>query len=100
MFKQLLDKLDKFQLNINEYLSEYHLNDEKLIESNKEAMIFNEKTELEIENLRDVIFNESYLNFEPKRSKVIYMDSLILSESKKVKELKVLCKFSSNQKWN
>jgi hypothetical protein len=112
-FQLFVNDLDKFHLEITNYLNELNLNDDKLKESDKEAILLKNKTELEILNLRDFILNETILSFEPnkerisksilgelKMAKIARLESIILQETDKVNELMVLCGFSSNQKFS
>jgi len=112
-FQLFVNDLDKFHLEIANYLNELNLNDDKLKESDKEAILLKNKTELEILNLRDFILNETILSFEPNKerisksilgelkiTKVAQLESIILQETNKVNELMVLCGFESNQKFS
>jgi hypothetical protein len=112
-FHLFVDELDKFHLEITNYLNELNLNDDKLNESNREALLLKDKTELEILNLRDFILNDTFLSFESNKERIsksvlgelkiaksTHFESNILPDINKVNELMVLCEFSSNQKFS
>jgi len=111
-FQQLSHELEEFNSKTNEYLNEYNLNDEQLVNSNNEATVLINKTELNIQNLNSVILDERLMSFEPNTVKInksilgelkikaSHMDSSILNNTDKFKELMILCEFPVYQKWS
>jgi len=83
-----------------------------IIKSNEEANNLIKKAELEIENLKDVIFDGRIFIFEKNTdkisksiigiSKVIYtkIDSTILSKRDQINDLITLCEFPITTTWN
>jgi hypothetical protein len=86
--------------------------DDKLIKkSNEEADNLVKKAELEIENMKNIIFDGSVLKFERNNEKINetilgrlktnkMIDSLILSNRNLQKQLFSLCEFPIDQTWN
>jgi hypothetical protein len=99
-FQQLVDELDKFSLKTNQYLKNLNLNDDILIESNKEAVILNEKADLEIKNLKSVVFDDNIMSFEANKEN---LKRSILGEikiTKSFEEIMLLCEFPIKQEWD
>ncbi len=100
-FQQLVDELiSKFNLKTSQYIKNLNLNDENLIESNKEAAVLNEKAELEIENLKSFVFNENIMSFEANKES---LQRIILGEikiAKSFEEIMLLCEFPIEQEWD
>ena len=63
-FNNIIKELESFHTINTQYLKQYEIDDAILIKSNKDATKLIKKVELEIENLKDVIFNRSFLKFE------------------------------------
>jgi hypothetical protein len=100
MFQQLVDELDKFNSKTSQYLKNLNLNDENLIDSNKEAVVLREKAELEIQDLKDFIFNDNIMNFETNKGKLMrsILDEIKITKS--FEEVMFLCEFIIKQQWD
>ena len=80
--------------------------------ANEEATNLMKKAELEIQNLRDIIFDGQLFKFDKNNEKISKsilgesriiknrMNSSILSEKYQTKQLMSLCEFPVDQKWN
>jgi len=112
-FEDFAKELESFQLETDEYLKQYSLNDDKLNKLYQDAKILKEKNDSEIENLNDFILRGRLLNFKLNKVKLdqtflgemegkasFLIDSHILISEKKTKELNVLCEFPVYQRWN
>ena len=111
-FNNIIKELESFHTINTQYLKQYEIDDAILIKSNKDATKLIKKVELEIENLKDVIFNRSFLKFEKNKEKISksilgstkidqMIDSLIILNRSQMKELMSLCQFiPAEQKWN
>jgi len=112
-FNKNAKELETFHLVNTEYLKKYEVDEELVIKSNKEANNLIKKAVIEIKYLHDVIFDGKLLKFEKNRVKISksilgvtqitntsIMDSVILEDRLKMKELMVLCEFPIDQKWN
>jgi len=110
-FNSIVEELESFHTLNTEYLNQYQVDDEVVKKSNEEATNLIKKAEIEIENLKDIIFNENILKFEKNNEKInknIYgklktnklIHSLILSSQSHQKKLFLLCEFPVDQKWN
>jgi len=111
-FNNIAKELESF-LNFNkEYLKQHNVDDEIVIKLNEEANSLINKAEIEIQNLKDVIFDGKLLRFHKSSkpitksflgiTKVIHteMDSLILFGRNQFEYLMNLCEFSITQTWN
>jgi hypothetical protein len=111
-FNAIAKELETFYSAKKEYLKKNEVDEELVIKSNEEATNLIKKAELEIENLKDVIFDGKILKFEKNKDKInrsilgltqitntSIMDSVILEDRLKIKELIVLCEFPIDQKW-
>jgi len=99
--------LESFHTVNNEYLKQYEVDDAVLTKSNKDATNLMKKVDLEIDILKDVIFNGKIFKFEKSKEKInksilgstknskCNINSIILSNEKQVKDLIFLCKFPS-----
>jgi hypothetical protein len=111
-FNNIVKELESFHTNNTEYLKRFDANHKMVIKLNEDANNLIEKTELEIDNLKNVIFDEKFLKFEKNKYKIkrsvlgrtavnnTKFDSLILIDQAQIKDLLKLCEFSLNQKWN
>jgi hypothetical protein len=111
VFKKIANELESFHSCNTEYLKNHVVDYDKVIDLNKEANILIKKAELEVKNLKDVIFDGKFLVFEENKIKMIksilgsvkidqIIDSLILINISKKKDLLALCEFPVDQKWN
>jgi len=111
VFKKIANELESFHSCNTEYLKNHVVDYDKVIDLNKEANILIKKAELEVKNLKDVIFDGKFLVFEENKIKIIksilgsvkidqIIDSLILINISKKKDLLALCEFPVDQKWN
>jgi hypothetical protein len=107
-FNAIAEELESFHIKNTEYLNKNEVDDKKLKISNEEALNLVKKAELEIENLKNIIFDGNILKFERNNEKINenilgtlktdkIIDSLIISNQVK---LFSLCEFPVNQKWN
>jgi len=107
---EILKKVESFHLKVEEYLKQPKLNDDILIKLNKDAVILKEKSDLEIENLKEIILSGRFLKFKPNKEKLQksfigemdendIFNSSILTGMNKINELMCLCEFPMNQKW-
>jgi hypothetical protein len=116
---KLLDEYNKIGKELatfhkvnTEYLKQYDVDEKLIIKSNEEATILINKAELEIEKLKDVIFDGKILTFEKNSKKInesilgltkvvksrIY--SIILSDRGQIKDLIKLCNIPITKKFN
>ncbi len=63
------------------------------------------KAELEIENLKEIIFDGTFFKFKKNNQKIVtnkenIIDSSILFDKSQIEYLMALCEFSIDQKWN
>ncbi len=111
-FKKLIEELDTFHSVNSEYLKQLLIDDEILLKSTNEATNLIKKAELEMGNLKNIIFNGKLYKTD-KKGKIINtsmlgikkvitneIDSIILSNSDQLKDLISLCEFSNNKYWN
>ena len=101
-----------FHTLCNEYLNKNEVDDKLIKILNEEATILVTKAELEIENMKDIIFNGNVLKFEKNNEKINKsisgvstiiinkMSSTILSEKYQTEQLMSLCEFPVDQKFN
>jgi len=97
-------------VKIDEYLKRNDLNEKKMFKLNQDANSLNVKSDLEIENIKDIIFSGRFLQFEKNKFDMnrsvlgefyeINMKSFILKEKPQIKDLMILCEFNLDQKWN
>ena len=110
-FNAIVKELESFHTLNNENLNKNVIDDKLVKKSNEEATNMAKKAELEIENLKNIIFDGNILKFERNTEKINdailgklnknkMIDSLIISNHSEQKQLLSLCEFSSNQKWN
>jgi len=112
-FNVIVKELESFHTINTEYLKQYEVDDTVLIRSNEKATTLMKKVELEIDNLKDLIFSGNKFNFiknfqkinesilgELKITNVANLKSSILPEIEKIKDLMTLCEFPIDQKWN
>jgi hypothetical protein len=111
-FNNILKELESFHTNNTEYLKRFDANYEIVIKSNEDANNLIEIAEIEIQKLKDVIFDGHLFSFEKNKDKIkrsvlgitsvndIKSDSLILTDHVQIKHLLTLCEFPLNQKWN
>jgi hypothetical protein len=110
-FNAFVNELESFHTLSIEYLNKNEIDDKLVKKSNEEATNLIKRAELEIENLKSIIFDENILNFEKNNEKLNetmfgtlktdkMIDFLILSKQSQIKKLFSLCEFPINQKWN
>jgi len=110
-FNEIAKELGTFHSVKMEYLRKYEVDDEMIIKSSEEATNLIKKAELEIENLKNIIFDGRFLMFEKNSQKIeksilgitkihFTIDSVILSGLEQFRDLMSLCGFPIDQKWN
>jgi hypothetical protein len=110
-FNKIVKELESFHTLNNEYLNKNEVDDKLIKKSNEDATKLVKKAELEIENLKDIIFNGNILKFEKNNEKINeykigklnnekIIDSLILTNHNLQKQLFSLCEYPVDQKWN
>jgi hypothetical protein len=110
-FSVIVKELESFHTLNAEYLNKNEVDDKLIIQSNEEATKLIKKAEIEIKNLKDIIFNGNILKFEKNNEKINesilgrlktnkLIHSLILSSQSHQKKLVLLCEFPVDQKWN
>jgi hypothetical protein len=110
-FNKILNELELFHSVNTEYLKKYDIDDDLIIKANNNAINLIKKADLEIQNLKDAIFDGSLLMFEKNNEKINksilgrikadkMIDSLILSNQSQQKKLFSLCEILSDQTWN
>jgi hypothetical protein len=112
VFKKIANELESFHSSNTEYLKHHVVDYDIVIDLNKAANILIKKAELEVKNLKDVIFDGKFLVFEENKEKISksilgstkidqMIDSLIILNRSQMKELMSLCQFiPAEQKWN
>jgi hypothetical protein len=111
VFNTIVKELESFHTLKTEFLNQSEIDDKLIKKSNQEATKLIKKAEIEIENLKDIIFNGNILKFEKNNEKInrnIFgklktdkmIDSLILSNCSQQKKLFSLCECPVDQKWN
>jgi hypothetical protein len=103
-------RLKTFHTINTEYLNQNEVDDETLIKSNEEATSLIKKADIDIQNLKVIIFDGNILTSEKKTqkisksilgiSKVVLIDSVILSNIDLIKKLLFVCEFAVYPKWN
>ncbi len=107
-FNAIAEELESFHIINTEYLNKNEIDDKFIKKSNEEATNLIKKAELEINNLKNIIFDGNILKFERNNEKINenilgtlktdkIIDSLIISNQEK---LFSLCQFPVGQKWN
>jgi len=111
-YNKIAKELEIFHTINTEYLKQYEVDEKLVIKSNEEATILINKAELEIEKLKDVIFDGKILIFDKNFNKInksilgvtkmvnTRIDSIILSGRNKFNELIELCDIPITKKWN
>jgi hypothetical protein len=109
-FNQMVIELESFYNLKADYLKQYKVNDELLIKSNEEATDLIKKAELELEKLKDVIFDRKILSFEKSSNKINNsilgviidnrFDSFILFGIDQKKDLIELCDIQATKRFN
>ena len=110
-FNAIVKELESFLTLKTEFLNQCEIDDKLVKKSNEEANNLIKRAEIEIENLKSIIFDGNILKFERNTEKINdailgklnknkMIDSLIISNHSEQKQLLSLCEFSSNQKWN
>jgi hypothetical protein len=111
-FNSIVKELDSFHADNIIYLKEYLVDDQVANKSNDEATKLIKKAELEIQNLKDIIFNGKLFIFEKNSKKInesilgaakildTRMNSTILLNRHQTKELMALCEFPMYQNWS
>ncbi len=110
-FNSIVEELDSFFALKNEYLNKNEVDDNLVKQSNEEAANMVKKAELEIENLKDIIFDGNTFKFKRNNERInrsIFgklntdkmMDSLILSNRNLQKQLFSLCELPLDQTSN
>jgi hypothetical protein len=111
-FNNIVQELESFHTKNTQYLKRFDANNERVIQSNEDATNLIEIAEIEIQKLKDVIFDGKLFNFEKNKDKInrfilgitsvnnIKLDSLILINHVQIKNLLKLCEFYSKKEWN
>jgi hypothetical protein len=108
-FNKVSKELESFYDVNNEYLKQFIVDDEILLRSTNEATNLIKKAELEIDNLKTIIFDGRFLIFEKNNDKINKLilgtlkildriDSVILTDLDQFKDLMNLCEFPVDQK--
>jgi hypothetical protein len=113
-FNELVKELESFYNVNNEYLKQFVVDDEILLKSTAEATNLIKRADLELNNLKTIIFDGRFLMFEKNNDKInklvlgkikelnttrIHFFSVILTEIEQFEDLMTLCEFSVDQKW-
>ncbi len=110
VFKNIVKDLESFHIANSEYLKQNVVDNELVNKSNEEAANLIKKAGLDIQKIKDIIFDEKSFIFEKNKDKINKsilgiskminnrMDSVILRG--KTSELMFLCEFQNTQKWN
>jgi hypothetical protein len=111
-FKKIVLELESFYAINFDYLKQHTIDEKIVIKSIEEATNLINKAELDIQNLKDIIFDGKLFIFEKNsdkinktilgETKIIYakIDSIILSGRDQIKDLITLCDIPINNKWN
>ncbi len=110
-FNKIAKELESFYAVNNEYLKQHVVDDEILLKSKVEASCLITKAKMEIDNLKTVIFDGRFFKFERNKEKIkrsilgtskvlntTIIDSVILVELEKFRNLMSLCEFPIDQK--
>jgi hypothetical protein len=111
VFNDVVKELESFHTLSIEYLNKNEIDDKLVKKSNEEAANLIKRADIEIENLKSIIFDRNILKFEKNNEKLndtIFgtlktykmINFLILSKQSQVKKLFSLCEFPVHQKWN
>jgi len=110
-FNEIANELELFHTVNMEYLKQYEIDDELVIKSNEEATNLIKKAELEVQNLKDAIFDGKLFKFEKNSEKLnksilgktkiekLLIDSFILINKQQINNLMKLCEFQVINKW-
>jgi hypothetical protein len=113
-FNKNAKELETFHSVNTEYLKKYEVDEELVVKLNEEATNLIKKAELEIENLKETIFDGKAFKFEKNKEKVnksiigstqvlnskfCETYSIILSGKDQINDLISLCEFPAYQKW-
>jgi len=103
-FNAIVKELESFHAINTEYLMHHVVDYDMVIRLNEEANSLVKKAELEIENLKEVIFDEKFLVLGKHREKInksilgfLKIDKIFDSQ---IKDVLSICEFSADQKWN
>jgi len=111
-YNKIAKELETFHTINTEYLKQYEVDEKLVIKSNEEAIKLIKKAELEIEKLKDAIFDGKIFKFEKNSNKInesilgvtkityTRIDSVILSSRNQFNDIIELCEFPIGQKWN
>jgi len=97
-FNKNAKELETFHSVNTEYLKKYEVDEELVVKLNEKATNLIKKAELEIENLKETIFDGKIFKFE-KNSYKIEKSTIILSGKDQINDLISLCEFPAYQKW-
>jgi len=100
-----IKELELFHSVNTEYLKQHIVDDDIVVKTNEEVNNLIKKAELEIENLKEIIFDGTFFKFEKNNQKIVtnkenIIDSSILFDKSQIEYLMALCEFSIDQKWN
>ncbi len=111
VFKNIVKDLESFHIANSEYLKQNVVDNELVNKSNEEVANLIKKAGLDIQKIKDIIFDGRSFIFEKNKDKINksilgiskminnrIMDSVILRG--KTSELMFLCEFQNTQKWN
>ncbi len=110
-FNNIVKELELFHTKNTEYLKRFDANHEMVRKLDDDATNLIEKAEVEIRNLKSVIFDGRFFKFEKNKDKIKRsvlgrtaveykkIDSLILIDNYQINRLLTLCEFPLNQKW-
>jgi hypothetical protein len=110
-FNDIAKELELFYSVNTELLKQYEVDDDLIMKSNEEAYVLIKKAELEIENLKDTIFDGKLFKFEKNIEKLnksilgktkiekLMIDSVILLNKLQINNLMSLCEFNMVNKW-
>jgi hypothetical protein len=111
-FTKIVKEMESFHVINTEYLKKFKVDYDIINKANEEAKNLTKMAELEIENLKDIIFDGKIFKFEKNDQKINKsilgiskivdnrMNLTILSEKYLPKQLMSLCEFPVRQKWN
>jgi hypothetical protein len=110
-FNKIVKEMESFHAINTEYLKKNKVDYEIINKANEEATNFIKKAELEIENLKDIIFDGQIFMFEKNNEKISKSilgvskifdkkNSTILLEKYQTEQLMSLCEFPVRQKWD